>query len=109
MCVCVYRDVLNLKVIYGKYCYHGISNAPQFEFKLLNGIIKIIMHVFQRVSNDNFKKWMPFRNRRVLLHSERFLQFEVIATAPSEQVPHDSCSRNTGVREVLGCSRIRSE
>lgn len=48
------RDVLNLKVIYGKCCYHGISNAPQFEFKLLNGIIKIIMHVFQRVSNDNF-------------------------------------------------------
>lgn len=47
VCVCV--DVLNLRVIYGKCCQHGISNAPQFEFKLLNGIIKIIMHVFQRV------------------------------------------------------------
>lgn len=47
--VCVYVDVLNLRVIYGKCCWHGISDAPQFEFKLLNGIIKIIMHVFQRV------------------------------------------------------------
>lgn len=29
----------------------------EFEFKLLNGIIKIIMHVFQSLnSNDNFKK-----------------------------------------------------
>lgn len=52
--VCVRRDVLNPRVIYGKCCYHGISDAPQFELKLLNGIIKIIMHVFQRVSNDNF-------------------------------------------------------
>lgn len=48
-CVCVSKDVLNLRVIYGKCCQHGISNAPQFEFKLFNGIIKIIMHVFQRV------------------------------------------------------------
>lgn len=54
MRVCVRRDVLNPRVIYGKCCCHGISDAPQFEFKLLNGIIKIIMHVFQRVSNDNF-------------------------------------------------------
>lgn len=49
VCVCVSKDVLNLRVIYGKCCQHGISNAPQFEFKLFNGIIKIIMHVFQRV------------------------------------------------------------
>lgn len=49
VCVCVCRDLLNLRVIYGKCCQHGISNASQFEFKLVNGIIKIIMHVFQRV------------------------------------------------------------
>jgi hypothetical protein len=51
------RDVLNLRVIYGKCCQHGISNASQFEFKLLIGIIKIIMHVFQSLnSDDNLKK-----------------------------------------------------
>lgn len=44
--VCMGGDVLNLGAIYGKCCQHGISNAPQFEFKLLKGIIKIIMHVF---------------------------------------------------------------
>lgn len=53
------------------------------------------------------KKWMPFKNRRMLLHLYGFMQFEVITTAPSEQVPDDSSSGDMGVREVPSCTRIR--